>query len=272
MLGYHKRKTDEAIESWISKRKTAARTYLSINKKRIASLCILAMFCVVAFAYVIPSVNSGLLMPFKKITPRSLNRLSEDAFRKIIGYGYEEKIYIKDTAEIRIRLENDSMIFGNVRFSVKLIPYELEVDFKEAGPLFALMPQSSGSKPVIYSDKGKIYSYSANAADLPVVDAKNQEDISLATDFLLNMRKNDVLLYSRISQLIPSNAERQITVFFNDVDFKTKFSLENDYWKIAFRHYRQLTRNMQVLDINSIAVLDLRFKQLAYTIKKEERL
>ncbi len=271
MLGYHKRKTDEAIESWISERKTGAKTYLSRNKKRIASLCILAVLCVAAFVYVIPSVNSGLFMPIE-ITPRSLNRLSEDAFRNIIGYGYEDKIYIKDTAEIRTRLENDSMIFGNVRFSVKLIPYELEVYFKEAGSLFALMPQSSGSKPIIYSDKGKIYSYSANVADLPVVDAKNQDDISLATDFLLNMRKNDVLLYSRISQLIPSNAERQITVFFNDVDFKTKFSLESDYWKTAFKHYRQLTRNMRALNIDSIAVLDLRFKQLAYTIKKEERL
>ena len=86
------------------------------------------------------------------------------------------------------------------------------------------------------------------------------------------MRENDALLYSRISQLIPNETERQITVFFNDVDFKTKFSLESDYWQTAFRYYRQLTRNMQVLNINSVAVLDLRFKQLAYTVEKQGRL
>jgi len=74
------------------------------------------------------------------------------------------------------------------------------------------------------------------------------------------------LLYMRTSQLIPKEAERQITVFFSDVEFKTKFSLESDYWKTAFRHYRQMTRNMKILNVNSIAVLDLRFRQMAYTI------
>jgi hypothetical protein len=85
----------------------------------------------------------------------------------------------------------------------------------------------------------------------------------------MDMKKNDALLYSRISQLIPRIAQKQITVFFNDVDFKTVFSLEDDYWKTAFRHYRQMTRNMRNLNINSIVVLDLRFKDLAYTKEKD---
>ncbi|MCL2100981.1 MAG: hypothetical protein FWH22_04635, partial [Fibromonadales bacterium] len=131
--------------------------------------------------------------------------------------------------------------------------------------------QSLDFLPVIYSDRGEIYPYNANAADLPVVDAKELGDVALATKFLIDMRKNDALLYSRISQLVPREADRQIMVFFNDVDFRTKFSLDSDYWKTAFRHYRQLTRNTQVLNIDSIDVLDLRFKQMAYTTEKKER-
>ena len=273
MLEYSKKKREQAFDSWISKVKATAKAYALKSKKIIISLFILIVLCIIAYVYVIPSINSEQLISFKRITPKNLTRISPEAFRKIIGYDYEEDVYIKDTAEIRAHLEASSIVFGNVEFSVNLIPfYELEVKLMEASPLFVLMPQSSDSMPVVYSDKGEIYPYSTNVADLPVVDAKEARDIALATRFLIEMRKSDVLLYSRISQLIPSEGGRQITVFFNDVDFKTRFSLESDYWKIAFKHYRQLTRNMQILNINSVAVLDLRFRQLAYTIEKEERL
>ncbi len=268
MLGYHKKKREEEMADLTSKMKATVKGYVSKHKRRITSFLVLLMFCIMAISVVIPNIDYEQFMYFSKVMPKNLNRLSEDAFRKIIGYGYEEKIYGKDTAEIRTRLEGDSMIFGDVQFSVKLIPYELEIEFKEASPLFALILQRSDSVPLIYSDKGKIYPYSANAADLPVVDAKEPQDIALATSFLIEMKKYNASLYSRISQLIPSEAERQITVFFNDVDFKTKFSLEHDYWQTAFRYYRQLTGNAQVLNIDSIAVLDLRFRQLAYTIEK----
>jgi hypothetical protein len=266
MLKYNEKEKEKAVNNWISTRKTVVGNCLSRNKKRIASICVLALLCIAVFVLIVPNVKPERFIAFKKITPKSLNRLSEDAFRKIIGYDYEEKIYIRDTAEIRDRLDSSSMIFGDIQFFVKLIPYELEIKFSEARPLFAAMPQGPSSKSLVYSDKGKIYPYSVNIADLPIVDAKNPEDIALATSFLMDMRKNDALLYSRISQLIPREAEGQITVFFNDVDFKTKFSLESDYWRTAFRHYRQITRNMKILNVNSIAVLDLRFRQLAYTI------
>ncbi len=269
MLRYHEREREKAIDSWISKRKSAAKVHVLKNKRRIINLCVLAVLCVIAFVYVIPSVNSERLISLD-VTPKNLTRISPEAFRKIIG---EEDVYIKDTAEIRARLEASSMVFGNVEFSVKLFPfYELEIDLIEASPLFVLMPQSSDFMPVVYSDRGEVYPYNTNVADLPVVDAKKAYDIALATKFLIEMRKIDALLYSRVSQLIPSTQEKQITVFFNDVDFKTRFSSEDDYWRMAFKHYRQLTRNMQILNINSITVLDLRFKQLAYTIGKEERL
>ncbi|MCL2101733.1 MAG: hypothetical protein FWH22_08495, partial [Fibromonadales bacterium] len=149
MLGYHKRKREQAIEGWISKRKTAVKNYLLSRKKRIACLCILLMFCIGAFAYVLPSVTSDQFRHFSKITPKNLNRLSADAFRKIIGYDYSEEIYPKDTAEIRIRLEASNMIFGGVQFAVKWFPYyELEIEFTEASPLFALMPQRLDFLPV----------------------------------------------------------------------------------------------------------------------------
>jgi hypothetical protein len=265
MLKYHEKERKKVVDSLISERKTAIRKRLHKHNKHIVSIFVLILLCGMVFTVILPNISSEQFISFKDIKPQKLDRISEYAFRKIIGYGYGEKIYIKDTAEIRSRLEADSMIFGDVKFIVKLIPfYELEVAFKEANPLFTLMSQRSDTVPIVYSDKGKIYPYSANAADLPVVDANNSYDISLATNFLMNMKKHDALLYSRVSQLIPREAERQISVFFNDVDFKTIFSLENDYWKTAFRHYRQLTRNMQNLNINSIAVLDLRFKNLAY--------
>jgi len=268
MLRYHEKERKRAMTSLISKRKTTIRSFLKKHKKSIAGLFVLFLLCGTVFTFVLPNMDLEF-MAFSDVKPQKLDRISEYTFRKIIGYGYEEKIYIKDTAEIRSRLEADSMIFGDVKFAVKLIPYELEVSFKESCPLFTLMSQLSDTMPVIYSDKGKIYPYSANAADLPVVDANNLDDISLATNFLMDMKKNDALLYSRVSQLIPKIAEKQITVFFNDVDFKTVFSLEDDYWKTAFRYYRQLTRNMRNLNINSIAVLDLRFKNLAFTKEKD---
>jgi len=266
MLKYHEKAKEKAVNNWISKRKTVVGNCLSRNKRSIASICILVLLCVAIFMLIVPNVKPERFVAFQKITPKNLNRLSEDAFRKIIGYGYEEKIYIKDTTEIRARLDTSSMIFGDVQFFVKLIPYELEIKFSEVKPLFVIMPQSPNSAPLVYSDKGKIYPYSVNIADLPVVDTKNESDIALATSFLIDMRKNDPLLYMRTSQLIPKETERQITVFFNDVEFKTKFSVESDYWKTAFRHYRQMTRNMKILNVNSIAVLDLRFKKMAYTI------
>jgi hypothetical protein len=266
MLKYNEKEKEKAVNNWISKRKMVVVKCLLKNKRSIISICILVLLCVAIFVIIIPNIKLERFIAFQKITPKSLNRLSEDAFRKIIGYDYEEKIYIKDTAEIRARLDNSNMIFGDVQFSVKLIPYELEIKFSEVRPLFAIMPQNPNSAPFVYSDKGKIYPYNVNIADLPIVDAKKLEDITLATSFLIDMRKNDTLLYLRISQLIPRETERQITVFFNDVDFKTKFSLESDYWKTAFRHYRQITRNMKILNVNSIAILDLRFRQLAYTI------
>jgi cell division septal protein FtsQ len=269
MLKYHEKERKKAVTSMITERKTTIRSYLQKHKKRMVGLFVFVLLCGMVFTVVLPNINLEF-MPFSDVKPQKLDRISEYAFRKIIGYGYEEKIYVKDTAEIRSRLEADSMIFGDVEFIVKLIPfYELEVAFKESSPLFTLISQRSDTVPVIYSDKGKIYPYSTNAADLPVVDANNPVDIFLATNFLMDMKKNDAMLYTRVSQLIPRTSEKQITVFFNDVDFKTVFSLERDYWKTAFRHYRQLTRNMQNLNINSIAVLDLRFRNLAYTKEKD---
>jgi len=272
MLKYNEREKEKEINSWISRIKTIIVNFLSRNKKRIASICILALLCVTVYVFVIPKMKLERFIAFQKITIKGSSRVSEETLRKIIDYSYEEKIYLKDTAEIRARLDTSSAIFGDVKFSVELLPYEFKIEFKEASPLFVFMPQHSNSTPLIYSDKGKIYPYSANVANLPVVDAKNPGDISLATNFLIEMRKHDALLYSRISQLIPREEERQITVFFSDTDFKTKFSLERDYWKNAFRRYRQITGNMQTLNINSISILDLRFKQLAYITEKERRL
>jgi len=267
MLGYNKRKKEAAFANLILRIKLLIKAYFFKNKKRIVALCVLLAICVCAFIFVVPSVKSDEFMSFSKVTVNT-KRISQDNFRKIIGFNYGEEIYSKDTAEIRTRLEASNMIFGDVQFSVKLIPYELEIKFTEVSPLFVIM----SANPIIYSDKGEIYPYSANVADLPVVDAAEPEDIALAIRFLIDMKNNDALLYSRVSQLIPRETERQIMVFFNDVDFKTKFSLEKDLWKAAFRHYRQLTRNMQVLNLHSIAVLDLRFKQLAYITEKDGRL
>jgi hypothetical protein len=266
MLNYNEKAKEKVVNNWISKMKTVVWSYLSKNKRLIAGICIFALLCIAVFAFAIPKAKQEQFIAFQKITSKSLNRLSEDAFRKIISYDYKEKVYIKDTAGIRARLDTSSMIFGDIQFFVKLIPYELEIRFSEVRPLFVIMPQNPNSAPIVYSDKGKIYPYNVNIADLPIVDARNADDIALATNFLRDMRKNDAQLYMRISQLVPRKTEKQITAFFNDVDFKTRFSLENDYWKTAFRHYRQMTRNMKVLNVNSIAVLDLRFKQLAYTI------
>jgi len=268
MLKYHEKERKQEMTRILSERKTNISSFWQKRKRHIIDLFVLISLCIIFFTVVIPNINLESV-PFSDVKPQKLDRISDYTFREIIGYGYEEKIYIKDTAEIRSRLETNNMIFGEVQFIVNLIPYELEVSFRESSPLFALMSQHSDTVPIIYSDKGKVYPYSTNAADLPVVDAKNPDDISLATKFLMDMKKNDAMLYSRVSQLIPKTAEKQITVFFNDVDFKTVFALENDYWETAFRHYRQLTRNMRNLDINSIAVLDLRFRNLAYTKEKE---
>jgi cell division septal protein FtsQ len=264
MLEYHARENEKAFDNWLAKKKSTAKFFLSRRRKRIAGILILLSFCFAVF-FAVPNASLWHFVSFKKITAKNLNRISEDAFRKIMGYDYGEKIYAKDTTEIRTRLEASDVILGDIQFSIKIISRELEVMFTEARPLFVLMPQNSDLLPVIYSDKGRIYPYNINTADLPVVEATNNPDINLAITFLNKMKMSDAYLYSRISQIIPNKDERQIIVFFNDVNFKTKFSTESDYWQTAFRHYRQLTRNMRVSNLDSIAILDLRFKQLAYT-------
>jgi hypothetical protein len=266
MLKYNAKEKQKVVNNWVSKKETAVKCYLLKSKRTIVGLCALAVVCTIFFAYVLPSVSLEQLS--FEVVPKELTRLSPETFRKIIGYDYNENVNIKDTANIRRSLEASDVILGEVKFSIQLIFPKLEVEFKEINPLFALMPQHLDAASLIYSDKGKIYPYSANTTDIPVVDAKHPEDIALAANFLLKMKKSDELLYTRVSQLISRNAERQITVFFNDVNFKTKFSSLSDYWEDAFRYYRQLTRNSQILDINSVAVLDLRFKQLAYTVEK----
>jgi cell division septal protein FtsQ len=271
MLRYNERAKEIEVNGWTSKIKASAKGYLLKRRKRILFLGILTVFSFAACAFVVPSVTSDEFMPLAKITPKKMNMLSEEAFRKIIGYDYDEKIYLRDTTAIRARLEASDMIYGDVRFIVKLLPYSLEIEFSEAIPLFVFMQQKD-SLPLVYSNKGEIYPYIVNIANLPIVEAKNSEDIALATNFLVDMKKNDALLYSRVSQLIPCQSERQVSVFFSDVDFKTKFSTDNNYWKEAFKHYRQLTGNAQILDINSVAILDLRFRQMAYTIEKQGRI
>ncbi|MDR2581542.1 MAG: hypothetical protein LBC85_11195 [Fibromonadaceae bacterium] len=266
MLKYHEREREKAFESWLANKKAAFRKYLLNRKKQIISISALLIFCIIAFL-VVRNASYDQFIAFVKVTPVNLDRVSEDAFRKVIGYDYGEKVYAKDTAEIRSRLEASDVIFGDVQFSVKpvkLLPYKLEIKVREARPLFAFIPQAN-SRPVIYSDKGKIYPYSANITDLPIVEASKFSDIHLVTEFLNEMKRYDAPLYSRVSQVLPLEDKRQLIVFFNDVNFKTKFSLEKDYWETAFRHYRQLTRNMRVSNLNSVSVLDLRFRDLAYT-------
>ncbi|MDR0516690.1 MAG: hypothetical protein LBH25_06545 [Fibromonadaceae bacterium] len=265
MLKYHAREREKAFENWFAQKKETAKIFLSKRKRKITSIFVLLALCAAIPFVVVPNANFGHFISFKKITPKNLDRLSEDAFRKIMGYDYGEKIYVKDTAEIRSRLEASDMVLGDVSFSIKFLSQELEIKLSEARPLFVLMPRSSNFAPTIYSDKGKIYPYNINIADLPVVEAVEISDINLAVNFLKEIKRSEVSLYSRISQIIPSEKERKIAVFFNDVNFKTEFSLESDYWQTAFRHYRQLTRNMRVSNLDSVAILDLRFRQLAYT-------
>jgi hypothetical protein len=97
------------------------------------------------------------------------------------------------------------------------------------------------------------------------VEIKKPSEIYLPTAFSNEMKKTEISLYERVSQTFPCEDKNQIVVFFNDVNFKTKFSLEDSYWKTAFRHYRQLARNMRISNLDSVSVLDLRFRQLAYT-------
>lgn len=272
MIKANEKKRKKEIENNISKVKLNIKNKLLKYKKQIISISVLFIVCITFLFIVLPNANVTQFIAFNNVTSNNLNRLSEDAFRKIIGFDYTDKIYIKDTAEIRNRMENNNMVFGKVKFFVSLVPYNLEIKFNEAEPLFFLMNQNPNIRQTVYSDKGEIYPYKINTYNLPVVEATKESEIDLATSFLVNMKENDFQLYSRVSQVILKESEKQIIVFFSDTDFKTKFSLESSYWKIAFKHYRQLTRNMNVLNINSISILDLRFKQLAFTTEKQEKL
>jgi len=263
MLRYHQKKRKADFENLLGKKKETAKHFLSKRKRQLVSVVLLFVLCIVA-VFVFRSSDLQNIMPFNTINSESLDRLSEDAFRKIIDYDYGKRIYAMDTAEIRSRLEASDMILGDVQFSVKFFR-KLDIKFKEAKPLFVLMPQSSESVPLVYSDKGKVYPYSVNVADLPIVEIKKLSEIHLATAFLNEMRNTEPSLYERVSQTFPCEDKNQIIVFFNDVNFKTKFSLEDSYWKTAFRHYRQLARNMRISNLDSVSVLDLRFRQLAYT-------
>jgi len=263
MLRYHEKKRKADFDSLLDKKKKTAKLFLSKRKRQLVSVVLLLALCIVAF-FVYRDSDLQHIIPFNTINSESLDRLSEDAFRKIIDCDYGKRIYAKDTAQIRSRLEASDMILGDIQFSVKFFR-KLDIKFKEAKPLFVLMPQDSESAPLVYSDKGKVYPYNVNVADLPIVEIKRLSEIHLATAFLNEMKKAEPSLYGRVSQTFPCEDKSQIIVFFNDVNFKTKFSLEDSYWKMAFRHYRQLARNMRISNLDSVSVLDLRFRQLAYT-------
>jgi cell division septal protein FtsQ len=263
MLRYHEKKRKADFENLLDKKKKTAKHFLLKRRRQLASVTLLFVLCIVAF-FVFRNSSLQHIMPFNAISSESLDRISEDAFRKIIGYDYGERIYAMDTVEIRSRLEASDMILGDIQFSVNFFR-KLNIKFKETKPLFVLMPRSSESVPLVYSDKGKVYPYNVNVADLPIVEIKKLSEIHLATAFLNEMKNTEPSLYERVSQTFPCEDKSQIIVFFNDVNFKTKFSLEDSYWKTAFRHYRQLARNMRISNLDSVSVLDLRFKQLAYT-------
>ena len=149
----------------------------------------------------------------------------------------------------------------------KKFPSSLYIKLQEASPVLTVF---DGGKATIYSEKGFPLPFSmATAMRLPVLEVEALDKVKMMTQFLLSMRKADVELYERVSQLTWSEEDKGIKVFFRDVGFSTLFP-SKEWDKDLFTLYKSL-ENGFTKDLHCAGEVDMRFAGFAYVRNYDKR-
>ena len=149
----------------------------------------------------------------------------------------------------------------------KKFPSSLYIKLQEASPVLTVF---DGGKATIYSEKGFQLPFSmATAMRLPVLEVESLDKVKVMTQFLLSMRKADIELYERVSQLTWSEADQGIKVFFRDVGFPTLFPAK-DWNKDVFTLYKTLESGFPK-DLHCAGEVDMRFLGFAYVRNYDKR-
>ena len=149
----------------------------------------------------------------------------------------------------------------------KKFPSSLYIKLQEASPVLTVF---DGGKATIYSEKGFQLPFSmATAMRLPVLEVESLDKVKVMTQFLLSMRKADIELYERVSQLTWSEADQGIKVFFRDVGFPTLFPAK-DWNKDVFTLYKSLESGF-TKDLHCAGEVDMRFLGFAYVRNYDKR-
>ena len=149
----------------------------------------------------------------------------------------------------------------------KKFPSSLYIKLQEASPVLTVF---DGGKATIYSEKGFQLPFSmATAMRLPVLEVEALDKVKMMTQFLLSMRKADVELYERVSQLTWSEEDKGIKVFFRDVGFSTLFP-SKEWDKDLFTLYKSL-ENGFTKDLHCAGEVDMRFAGFAYVRNYDKR-
>ena len=149
----------------------------------------------------------------------------------------------------------------------KKFPSSLYIKLRETSPVLTVL---SEGRATIYSEKGFPLPYSvATAMRLPVLDVASMEHVKSVTQFLVEMRKCDLELYDRVSQVSWSDEDNCMKVYFRDVGFTTLFK-DRDSNKNQFTLYKSL-ENGFAKDLLCAGEVDMRFLGFAYVRNYDKR-
>jgi cell division protein FtsQ len=137
-------------------------------------------------------------------------------------------------------------------------PSTLKVRIVEAEPLFMVSGEDGW---VVFSDKGtRIPMRQDLGFQLPVVTLSQGQNMSIAVNLLRQMRNEEPVLFSLVSQVVVENAKWS-EVYFRNVKSKALFSNVGARENV-FHQYRLLTQSLGA-QIQSASIIDMRFPGFA---------
>jgi len=149
----------------------------------------------------------------------------------------------------------------------KKFPSSLYIKLHETSPVLTVL---SEGRATIYSEKGYPLPYSvATAMRLPVMDVESMEHVKSVTRFLVDMRRADMDLYDRVSQVSWSTEDDCVKVYFRDMGYTALFSAKGNNAE-QFVLYKSL-ENGFVKDLLCAGEVDMRFMGFAYVRNYDKR-
>ena len=231
-------------------------------------LCVLlAVLAVLAFH------NRFYLQRFNPLELRHLQYVEIDGNRMLSWEDVMQNAQV-ETGMLMSELHADSVEAALMQMPLiisakveKKFPSSLYIKLQEASPVLTIL---EGGKATIYSEKGLPLPYSvATAMRLPVLELEALDKVKMMTRFLLSMRKADVELYERVSQLTWSEEDKGIRVYFRDVGYSTIFP-DADWNKDVFTLYESIEIGFSK-DLRCAGEVDMRYSGFAYVRNYDKR-